>query len=228
MIPIVSIVEGHGEVAALPVLLRRLADEQDPAVLINPLPPIRVRRDKFLNKDEEFGRQLLLAAAKSGDDGWILIVLDADDDCPANLAQEIYERARRHIPHRRLSVVLANREFEAWFIAAAHSLQGVRGFSVAASEQIEAEIPRNAKGWMRERMQGGTYSEILDQPAFAARIDLQQAFENSRSFRKLCKEWQTHVSARGQTPSQQPAAVLRRSSRQGDSTDAEDSDGNKN
>lgn len=196
MITIASIVEGHGEVSALPVLLRRLADEKEPAALINLLQPIRVMRSKFLNKDEEFRRQLLLAAAKSGDDGWILIVLDADDDCPATLGQHIYERAQQYIPHRRLSVVLANREFEAWFIAAAQSLQGFRGFFVSADESIQAETPRNAKGWMREHMQGGTYSEILDQPAFSARIDLQQASMNSRSFRKLRKEWETHVSER--------------------------------
>lgn len=196
MIQIASIVEGDGEVSALPVLLRRLASEWRFAVSVNPLQPIRVRRDKFLNKDEEFRRQLLLAAAKSGEGGWILIVLDADDDCPAELGQQIFDRAQHHVAHRRLSVVIANREFEAWFIAAAGSLRGVRGFSALPDEAIRAEIPRNAKGWMRERMQGGTYSEILDQPAFAARIDLQQAFDNSRSFRKLCKEWQIHVAGR--------------------------------
>lgn len=194
MIQIASIVEGDGEVSALPVLLRRLASEWGAAVAVNPLQPIRVRRDKFLNKDEEFRRQLLLAAAKSGEGGWILIVLDADDDCPAELGKEIYDRAQQHVPHRRLSVVLANREFEAWFIAAAQSLHGVRGFFSHPDEGVQAEVPRNAKGWMRERMQSGSYSEILDQPAFAACIDLQQAFDNSRSFRKLCKEWQLHVS----------------------------------
>lgn len=196
MISIASIVEGDGEVAALPILLRRLAAERDPVSMANPLQPIRVRRDRFLKKEDEFRRQLLLAAAKCGDDGWILIVLDADDDCPASLGQQIYQRAQQYVPHRRLSVVLANREFEAWFIAAAQSLRGVRGFSVATDERVEAEIPRNAKGWMRAHMQEGSYSEILDQPAFAARIDLQQAFDNSRSFRKLCKEWKTHVSQR--------------------------------
>ena len=197
MISIASIVEGDGEVSALPILLRRLAAEWEPTALINPLQPIRVRRDKFLNREDEFRRQLLLAAAKSGDEGWILIVLDADDDCPAITGQQIYTRAQQYVPHRRLSVVLANREFEAWFIAAAHSLQGVRGFFVRDDERIEAESPRNAKGWMREHMQKGIYREILDQPAFAARINLQQAFENSRSFRKLCREWSSHVSERG-------------------------------
>lgn len=46
---------------------------------------------------------------------------------------------------------------------------------------------------MRRNMQGGTYSEVLDQPAFTARLDLQLAFDNSRSFRKLCKEWEINV-----------------------------------
>jgi hypothetical protein len=193
MIPIASIVEGDGEVAALPILLRRLAAERDSGIIINALPPIRVRRDRFLNKDDEFRKQLLLAAAKSGDNGWILIVLDADDDCPANLGRQIVQRAQEHVPHRRLSVVLAKREFEAWFLAAAQSLVGARGFVMDANEQVDAEDPRDAKGWMRQHMQGGAYREMLDQPAFTAAFDLQQAFENSRSFRKLCKEWQTHV-----------------------------------
>ncbi|MBP8137804.1 MAG: DUF4276 family protein [Alicycliphilus sp.] len=194
MIPIASIVEGDGEVTTLPILLRRLATEREPAALVQPLPPIRVRRDRFLNKEDEFRRQLLLASAKSGDAGWVLIVLDADDDCPKTLGAEIWQRAQQHIPHRKLSVVLANREYEAWFIAAAQSLRGMRGFDIAPQEPIAAETPRNAKGWMREHMQGGKYSEILDQPAFTAKFDLQQAFENSRSFRKLCKEWQTHIT----------------------------------
>ncbi|AVT11958.1 DUF4276 family protein [Paracidovorax avenae] len=196
MIPIASIVEGDSEVIALPILLRRLAGELEPAVAVQPLPPIRVRRDRFIQRDDEFRKQLLLAAAKSGEQGWILVVLDADDDCPAQLGQQLLARAQKYVPHRRISVVLANREFEAWFIAAASSLQGARGFAVEVDELVEAEIPRDAKGWMRRHMKGGVYREILDQPAFAARIDLQQAQDNSRSFRKLCKEWQTHIQMR--------------------------------
>ncbi len=193
MIAIATIVEGDGEVAALPILLRRMAAEFEPFAMIDALPPIRVRRDRFLTKDEEFRRQLLLAASKCGDDGWILIVLDADDDCPSLLGAEICRRAGEYVPHRRLSVVLANREFEAWFIAAAQSLDGVRGFALTRGERVDAELPRNAKGWIRERMLGKSYSEMIDQPAFAARIDLRQALDNSRSFRKLYKEWRTHV-----------------------------------
>jgi hypothetical protein len=193
MIQIACIVEGDGEVAALPVLLRRMNEWRGGHRYAQPLPPIRVHRDRFLNREEEFRKQLLLAAAKCGEMGWILMVLDADDDCPATLSAQIYRRAEQYVPHRRLSVVMANREYEAWFIAAARSLDGYRGFRCPIGELVDAETPRDAKGWLRRNMENRTYSEVLDQPAFTARFDLQQAFDNSRSFRKLCKEWQTNV-----------------------------------
>jgi len=189
---VVAIVEGDGEVAALPVLLRRLNEWMTPDAYMPVSYPIRVRRDRFLNREEEFRRHLLLAAAKCGDGGWILVLLDADDDCPAVLGGEILERARSCIPHRSVSVVLANREYEAWFIAAARSLHGQRGFSCEAVESVEAERPRNAKGWITDHM-AGTYRETTDQPAFSARMDLQQAFNGSRSFRKLCSEWRIQM-----------------------------------
>lgn len=127
MINVTAIVEGDGEVIALPVLLRRLNEWLTPEVYVDVGYPIRVRRDRFLNKDDEFRRHLSLAANKCGDKGWILILFDADDDCPAELGQKILRRAQSIAPHRKISVVLANREYEAWFIAAAESLQGNRG-----------------------------------------------------------------------------------------------------
>jgi len=122
MSKIATIVEGHGEVAALPVLLRRLSAWKTPGKYVEPLQPIRVSRDRFLNRETEFKRHLTLAAGKCGSDGWVLIMLDADDDCPSTLGADILARAQEHIPHRRVSVVLPNREYEAWFIAAAASL----------------------------------------------------------------------------------------------------------
>lgn len=195
MMPIASIVEGDGEVAALPVLLRRLAQWRTPEVPVNVLPPIRVQKDRFLNRPEEFSRHLQLAAAKCTDTGWILVLLDADDDCPARKGAEILASAKALLPHRRLAAVLANREFESWFVAAATSLRGHRGFDcLAGDENALAEVPRDAKGWVRERMLGGAYRETTDQPAFSAKIDLALAHERSRSFRKLCAEWMRHVA----------------------------------
>jgi hypothetical protein len=189
VIAVAAIVEGAGEVAALPILLRRINAWRTPDVHLQALPPIRVHRDRFLNRDDEFRRHLLLAAAKCGEQGWILVLLDADDDCPAELGKQILERATAYVPHHRVSVVLANREYEAWFIAAAESLAGQRGFAFKPAEAIDAEGPRNAKGCIKAHRCGGSYGETTDQPAFSARRDLQQAFARSRSFRKLCSEW---------------------------------------
>lgn len=191
---VASIVEGDGEVTALPVLLRRLAYWKTPGGLTQVLPPIRVPKDRFLNKREEFVRHLLLAAAKSGEDGWVLVLFDADDDCPAEKGAEVVARAREVLPHRRVSVVMANREYEAWFIASAASLAGCRGFDPGEKDvDTDPERPRNAKGWMAERMASGAYRETTDQAAFSASFDLEMAYAKSRSFRKLCAEWVRNV-----------------------------------
>lgn len=191
MMAVASIVEGDGEVAALPVLLRRLGQWRATSGHVDVSTPIRVYKDRFLNRSEEFSRHLKLAAAKCGEAGWILILFDADDDCPAQKGAMVLAQAQAIIPHRRIAVVLANREYEAWFIAAAESLNGCRGFQSHANDaQVDPEIPRNSKGWVRERMPAGAgYGETTDQPAFSARFDLDMAHQRSRSFRKLCSEW---------------------------------------
>jgi Domain of unknown function (DUF4276) len=189
MTSIACIVEGDGEVAALPVLLRRIGALHTPDQWVDVLPPIRVRRDRFLNKEDEFRRQLLLASSKCGASGWILVLLDADDDCPAELGARILERSRQVVAHHRISVVLANREYESWFVAAANSLNGHRGFTHDGHDEPDPDRPRDAKGWIKRRMAGRSYSEITDQPAMSALLDLNLAFARSRSFRKLCSEW---------------------------------------
>lgn len=190
MIRVACIVEGHGEISSLPILLRRIGQWRSPHRYVDVSPPIRVHRDRFLNKIEEFERHVRLAAHKSGDDGWILVLLDADDDCPVELRTRIAEQAESVVPHRSLSVVLAKREYEAWFIGAASSLGGKRGLSISDADQhVDPESPRDAKGWLRQRMARGAYGETTDQPAFSAVMDLQQAKQRCRSFRKLCDEW---------------------------------------
>jgi hypothetical protein len=186
---VVPIVEGDGEVAALPILLRRIGAWLTPENFLDVPTPIRVRRDRFLKKDADFRKFLGLASAKAGDSGWILILLDADDDCPADLGVQIVDRAREAAPHRRVAVVLAKREYEAWFLASATSLNGKRGLVLDGPVTFDPETPRDAKGWLSERMPGSKYREITDQPAFSAEMNLEQARAGSRSFRKLCTEW---------------------------------------
>ncbi|WP_426165958.1 DUF4276 family protein [Pseudoduganella sp. R-34] len=188
-----SIVEGDGEVEALPVLLRRMAQWLSPGEYINVGRPIRVRRDQFLNKAEVFEKQLRLAAGLCLDEGWILILLDADDDCPMELSRIILQRAAAIVPNHFVSVVLANREYEAWFIASAETLTGCRDF-VCPPDIPDAESVRAAKQWISAQVQNGSYREVIGQPAFSAGIDLERAHANSRSFRKLCSDWQRAIN----------------------------------
>jgi hypothetical protein len=191
MSKIVCIVEGDGEVASLPILLRRLALWRSSLSWIEIERPIRVKRDRFLNREEEFNRYVSLAVNKSESDGWVLILLDADDDCPAELSGSIKTRVERLFPQHNFSVVLANREYESWFIASIESLNGKRGLKIAAADDLnaDAENYRDAKGWIRQRMKDNSYGPTTDQPAFTSLMELQSAHDRSRSFRKLCKEW---------------------------------------
>ena len=116
---IVPIVEGHGEVSAVPVLLRRLAAATGANVEVSR--PIRQPKGRLV-KESELRRAVALAAKQTGTDDGILVLLDADSDCPAQFGPQLLAWARAERGDRRIAVVLANREFEAWFLAAADSL----------------------------------------------------------------------------------------------------------
>ncbi len=81
---IASIVEGKGEVDAVPILLRRIAERVAPSSAVQVPRPIRVKRQQIL-KAGELERAVEIAARRTGVDGAILILLDADEDCPAHI-----------------------------------------------------------------------------------------------------------------------------------------------
>ena len=121
---VAPIVEGHGEVEAVPALLHRIARRASFQGLLRVNPPIRVKQGSFVNDDEYFRNQVRLAAAKAAqENGSVLILLDCDDDCPARLGPELLRRAKEGRSDVDMFVALAYREFETWFIAAAHSLR---------------------------------------------------------------------------------------------------------
>lgn len=76
------------------------------------------------------------------------MLLDADDDCLVKLGAELLARAQDVRPDRKFKVILANREFEAWFLASASSLRGYRGLSASLDAPTDPEKPRDCKGWL--------------------------------------------------------------------------------
>jgi hypothetical protein len=179
---IAPIVEGHGEINALPALLYRMAAATNEVLVVNP--PIRVKAAKFINDNEDFRRHIELAAAKAiQKDGLVLILLDCEDDCAATVGASILNRAKGVRPDARYLVVLATKEYESWFIAGVASLRGVRGLPLDLSPPPDAETIRNAKGWLRQRMDVA-YDEITHQLEFSRKVDLDQACGN-QSFRRF-------------------------------------------
>ncbi|MDP9124990.1 MAG: DUF4276 family protein [Pseudomonadota bacterium] len=174
---------------ALPVMLRRFAERCGVYDLQIPQ-PIRVARDRFLNRDKEFEPKVALAGLKAGTDGLVLIVLDVDDDCPVTLARDVSTKAGPWLRGASCSVVLANREYESWLIAVAPSLAAKRGLPDLVDQPNNSESIRDAKGWLSERMvnhSGNAYRPVVDRAPLSAVVDLDAALANSRSLRKLAK-----------------------------------------
>lgn len=179
------IVEGHGEVQAAPILVRRIASWVDFSDSLAIAPPLRVHRDKVV-KDGELERAIEFVARKVGPAGAILLLIDADDDCAASLGPRLLQRARAARSDTSIGVVVAVSEFEAWFLAAAESLRGARTLPENLTPPPEPETIRHPKAWLDARMRDG-YSETIDQPKLTATFSLDLA-RTARSFDKLVRE----------------------------------------
>lgn len=181
------IVEGHGEVEAVPVLIRRIVGNLYPELPIFVERPIRAPKNLVV-KAGELERRVELAARKVGKQGIIFLIFDSDVDCPAELGPALLERALQIRGDLPIAVVLAKCEFEAWFLAAAESLRGQRGLKDDIDSPKNPEEIRDAKGWLSDEMENNRkYSETRDQPALAALFDIEQA-RQADSFDKCYRE----------------------------------------
>jgi hypothetical protein len=184
---VACVVEGHGEVDAVPILIRRIAASLDPGQALLIPTPIRVPRDKVV-KPGELERAVDLAARKIGGSGAVLVLLDSEGACPAQLGPALLRRVANVRPGIRLSVVVAKHEYESWFRAAATSLRGLRGLAADLEAPPDPETIQGAKEWLTRHMEGSRrYAEPLDQPALTARFDLDMA-RRVDSFDKCYRE----------------------------------------
>lgn len=186
---IVCVVEGHGDVEAAPVLCHRVlrtllgvrsgwhVDES----------PIRVPRGLLVSTATRgvksgtpnhagLARTLAIAVARNPDA--VLIVCDADDDCPASFGPAVPDSLSlndRAIPVRG---VMASREFESWLLC---------GFDESARKRVFARqpdvAPRNAKKALQRLVPG--YSPSTHQAPQVRATDWSLVHARSRSFRRF-------------------------------------------
>ena len=135
------IVEGYGEVEAFPVLLRRLVDEAQ-AWSVGIGRPIRRSRVQLVREDE------VVKAVRLGllqqDCHAVLILLDGNSDCPAELGPTVQAWAAAAAGNVPCGVVIAHREYEAWFLAAIESLRGHHGIRDDAES-----LPDGKSSWCK-------------------------------------------------------------------------------
>lgn len=180
---IATIVEGHGEVKALAVLLRRLQGVAEFNGYLDIQSPIRIPADAFFDS-KKLSRALQIAIADREERHLVLLLRDADDDCPVELAKNILSFVGE-IDKVEVLVVVAKCEYESWFVASAPSLAGKRGLPDDLSVPANHHSIRGAKEWLSSRMgQRRSYGETVDQPALSELMDLGMACQNP-SFRRF-------------------------------------------
>ena len=178
---IVLFVEGPGDVLAAPVLAHDIFSELacwEHAFLDPNCMRVGDLGSLLKNEGEKWIR-LLGTAAKRPRLGGVLLFLDGDTKkigrepfCAVKMAKRLVKLSEISGAGTLFSVacVFARREFESWIIACADAIANVplvdgrillpTGFELPQGD-LE-EHPRDAKGWLDERMPNG-YSETQDQ-----------------------------------------------------------------
>jgi hypothetical protein len=141
-----------------------------------------------LVKAEEAERAVQLAAISSGRSGGVFVLVDADDDCAAQIGPHLLERARRAAGGVPVALSIACREYESWFLAAAECFQGFRGLPKdLAPKPRNSEEVRGAKEWLRKAALTGSYRPGVDQVLFTRHLNLALA-RRSASFTRFERE----------------------------------------
>ena len=186
---IVSIVEGAGDVGAVPILLRKILSERHNRYDIQVGQPKNGGgRPGLMNRLEKFIEHSLRTPGCSA----ILVLVDADTTCPVELARTLTKNCAERSPNVPVAVVCANRAYENWFLASIGSVKAQPGESkgiINAGADFEGnpdEVPdakRQLRAWM---LQGTRYRESEHQAPLSERINIETAARVSRSFRRLC------------------------------------------
>jgi hypothetical protein len=197
------IVEGQGEYGGIRTVLERIWYEMLGGDFIDVLRPWRwpqgtLLKEAGLKKAVEAVRSLLDLRPPDDLHKLLLILIDSEETPPCTLAPRLLQWAREACSHADIACVLPHPMFETWFAAAAASLAGVNGLPADLAVPADAEGERRGKGWLKKHLP--KYSETVDQPRFAARMDLALCRQNSSSFDKLCRELQRRLPPPPATP----------------------------
>ncbi|MHC5540611.1 hypothetical protein ACYOEI_20525 [Singulisphaera rosea] len=201
---IVPIVESFGEVKAVPILIQRWLRHRNyhGNVEVDIKGPVRASGVGALkvphDESDELGIEHYVEIAYLRRPDIILVLLDADEECPKTLGTSLLARARALVPHDYpIGVVVANREYEAWFLAAFPSTRfraGLKGAGFALTRQslpkgTDVESIADCKSAVARLLGEKKYSPTIHQTKLTGHLPFTVGIsQRSRSFRKLLKE----------------------------------------
>lgn len=181
-----AVVEGHGEVEAVPALLFRVLDHlgRTSAWVVN-RQVARLPRSLLVDQSvpgperpprpDGLEKAIGLALANKADA--LVVLVDADDDCPASFGPPGTEIVERRIAG---AAVMAVREFETWLLLTFPDSR-LRAKAIHAPE-----AKRDAKGALRRLVPG--YAPTTHQVEVVRRVDVARLRRRSMSFDKLVRD----------------------------------------
>ena len=182
---LIVLVEGPGDVAAVPVLLRMVLQQ---ANLFDwqPGDPMKVNGLTALRKRLPSFAEALRIKMNDNKCHGVLVLLDLEDGCPrAEAATLAAEFATYGLPYP-ISIVFAHREYEEWLVA---SLPTIAPCTSLLKDDLvrdyAIENKRGVKEWLTSKMpHGSIYKETTHQEEFTRNLDITLA-QQCRSFQRL-------------------------------------------
>jgi len=197
---IAPIVEGETEAICVPTLLHKIWTE----LLCVPerldvLAPLRAPRTQLVHpsgavlseKVSQSASRVRQKVARDRDiasRGLVLLLIDAESDCPAMLGPELSLKASAARKDVFVASVLATRMFENWILAGASYLPGINGMPDEIPVRDRFEECGGA-AWLDLALQqvdrSRRYKKTSDAITFVQHMNLQECRENSLSFQTL-------------------------------------------
>jgi hypothetical protein len=184
MCRLLAIVEGHGDVKAVPLLIRNILKAK--GIHDVELLPTQ-RRGEYPSVAKDFDDYFLAAIKENAPILWVMDFDAKGCDCPYKAAQELLGRAAKLHPGWLIRIAFLVKEYEVLFLHDENATRHV--FPDLAKGKPFPSSPekiRDAKGWISERLPSGmAYKETVHQEKITAQLNLDLLRQKSKDFAHL-------------------------------------------
>lgn len=180
------IVEGDGDITAVPNLIRHTAASHGLFQIQIVGRPLRAGNIANLMRAGEYERFVRIASKRDND--VILLLCDADDRCPVDLINEMHSRSEiiSGEVQKRIGICFFKPEFEVLFLHDIHNIAHrcpQFGINPDKLYVLDFEGVRDSKGRLKEICSRVRYKETRDQEKLVYALDTHNLPARSRCFR---------------------------------------------